>query len=225
MIEARFAGVCQPFNPGGHAAFGIIVKADDLPIVERSGYVGFGPEMSTNVAEFEGFIAALEAIKGHEGGPRVIRGSSRLVVNTLLGKWKVKAGLYVPYFTKARAIYELERERVRLEIGDINSEVEKLALQELKNRGIRLRIVKAAGSGRRPGPQANLNPNSKFPNTPDAAIAAGYSMRHENVQCRGCPAMIDFWTTPNDKKIPVDHGTFVPHWTTCPNSQQFRSPK
>jgi ribonuclease HI len=221
MIEAWFDGCCEPKNPGGHAAFGILLKVDGKTIVARGGYVGYGPEMSNNVAEFSAFIALMKEI-AKIPGPALVRGDSKLVIYTLTGKYKAKQGLYIPYFLNARQAFEPERDRVGLEwIGrEQNDECDKLSKAVLKERGIRLRIQpNAAGSwvGSRPRDR-----KSPFPPTVEAALAAGYTMRHEGVVCRGCPAIIDFWTTPHDKKIPVDHGTFKPHWISCPASEQFR---
>jgi ribonuclease HI len=221
MIEGWFDGVCEPRNPGGHAAFGILVKVDGKMTVERGSYVGYGPEMSNNVAEFAGFIALMKEI-AKIPGPALVRGDSKLVIYTLTGRYKAKQGLYIPYFLNARQAFEPERDRVGLEwIGrEQNEECDKLSKAVLKERGIRLRIQPgAAGSwvGSRPRDR-----KSPFPATVEAAKAAGYTMRHEGVVCRGCPAIIDFWTTPNDKKIPVNHGTFSPHWISCPASEQFR---
>lgn len=217
MIEGWFDGVCEPYNPGGHAAFGILLKVDGAPVVARAGYVGFGDQMSNNVAEFSGFIALLLEVKKFPG-IAMIRGDSKLVINTLSGKWKVKQGLYVPYFTQARNLFELERQRIGLEWipREANAECDDLSKAELKDRGIRLRIQPSDGSrGSRSGPG--------FPATPAEARAAGYTMRHENVQCRACPAMIDFWTTPAGKAIPIERGEkFISHFSNCPGAGQFR---
>lgn len=208
--------VSEPYNPGGHAAFGILLKIDGKPVVARAGYVGFGDQMSNNVAEFSGFIALILEVKKFPG-IAMIRGDSKLVINTLAGKWKVKQGLYVPYFTQARNLFEPERQRIGLEwiSRDKNGECDELSKAELKDRGIRLRIQPSDGS--RPGRGRG------FPATPAEALAAGYTMRHENVQCRGCPAMIDFWTTPAGKAIPIERGAeFIAHWKSCPGADQFR---
>jgi ribonuclease HI len=222
MIEGWFDGVCEPRNPGGHAAYGILVKVDGETKVARGRYVDYGPAMSNNVAEFSGFIALLEEIKKLPG-PAIVRGDSKLVIYTLTGKYKVKQGLYVPYFIQARTLFEPERERIGLEwIGrDKNEECDVLSKGVLKERGIRLRIQPSST-----GPFALKSPRRRgtkpFPTTVDEAIAEGYTMRHQAVECRGCPAIIDFWTTPNDKKIPVETGTFNVHFATCPGSEQFR---
>ena len=147
MIEGYFDGCCEPRNPGGHAAFGIVVKVDGVNVIARGKYVDYGPAMSNNVAEFSGFIALLEEIRKIPG-PAIIRGDSKLVIYTLTGKYRVKQGLYVPYFIQARTLFEPERDRIGLElIGAVrNQECDELSKGVLKERGIRLRIQPGGGA-------------------------------------------------------------------------------
>jgi hypothetical protein len=46
-------------------------------------------------------------------------------------------------------------------------------------------------------------------------------------KCRNvvCGAEIEWWETPNGKKIPLDPGTMEPHWSTCPGADEFRKKK
>lgn len=43
-------------------------------------------------------------------------------------------------------------------------------------------------------------------------------------KCKGstCGAMIDWYVTPHDKKLPLDPDTLQPHWQACPNADEFR---
>jgi len=65
-----------------------------------------------------------------------------------------------------------------------------------------------------------------FPKTLDELREAGY--KYENgTDCKGCGAPIEFWRSPKrgdkgDKLIPMDYGTAMPHWSTCPVADQFR---
>jgi len=60
-----------------------------------------------------------------------------------------------------------------------------------------------------------------FPDTDEGLKAAGY--RHiGGGKCRRCYADIEWWETPKDRKIPLDAGTFEPHWSTCPYADEFR---
>lgn len=61
----------------------------------------------------------------------------------------------------------------------------------------------------------------EFPKTPQEMIDAGYVMKRKNL-CRGCKADIEWWATPRGKMMPVNPGTATPHWSTCPNADDFR---
>jgi hypothetical protein len=70
-----------------------------------------------------------------------------------------------------------------------------------------------------------------FPPTRDELIAAGYRFS-EHARCRGedCQREIEWWKTKDGKAMPIDlmlDGTSkpVPHWTTCPNANDFRRNK
>lgn len=105
-IEAWYDGACEPFNPGGHAAWGAVVRRNDEVLWEASGYVGSGPRMSNNVAEYTGAIAILKFLKqnGLQKRPVVIRGDNQMSIMQMAGKWKAKGGLYLPYYHKAMAL-------------------------------------------------------------------------------------------------------------------------
>lgn len=63
----------------------------------------------------------------------------------------------------------------------------------------------------------------------DELRAAGY--RYDNdAACRGCGDPIEWWITPNDKKIPMNSmnkGTdaAVAHWSVCSDADSFRKKK
>jgi hypothetical protein len=62
-----------------------------------------------------------------------------------------------------------------------------------------------------------------LPNTPAGLVAAGYTYINTS-RCKGtsCGAEIEWWRTPNGKKMPLDPVTFEPHWSTCPSQEEFR---
>jgi hypothetical protein len=43
-------------------------------------------------------------------------------------------------------------------------------------------------------------------------------------RCNGttCGAEIHWYITPHEKKLPLNPDTLEPHWTTCPNTEEFR---
>lgn len=147
LIEGWFDGVCEPRNPGGHAAWGALVKVNGQVVFSAGGYVGVGPKMSNNVAEYSGLIAVLEYIAPLPG-PAIIRGDSKLAIyqNTPdpdYGKlWKVNGGLYMPYYLQARKLLDAQRDRLHLEWipRDQNNECDQLSKAELHKRGVQFRI-------------------------------------------------------------------------------------
>jgi ribonuclease HI len=141
MLEGYFDGCCEPRNPGGHAAWGAILLRDGKELWSANGYCGVGPEMSNNVAEYSGVCALLERLQG-ESEPCLIRGDSKLVIMQLRKKWKIRGGLYVPFYKKAKALYEPISERVTFEwvSRDGNAICDVLSKAVLKDRGVQFRI-------------------------------------------------------------------------------------
>jgi ribonuclease HI len=141
MIEAWFDGCTEPVNPGGHAAWGALVRVDGIDVYSAGGYCGFGSQMSNNVAEYSAFcVVATECLK--HTGVVIIRGDSKLVVMHLQGKWKVNGGLYKPFYDKAKPLWEELKQRAKLiwiprEQNDI---CDVLSKKVLKDRGIVFRL-------------------------------------------------------------------------------------
>lgn len=113
LIEAWGDGVCEPTNPGGHAAYGILIKVDGVQVCARGGYVGFGPNQSNNVAEYSAAIAVFDEILNRQlQGVVHLRMDSKLVIYQLTGAWKAHGGFYLPYHDKAKYLLAIVRERV-----------------------------------------------------------------------------------------------------------------
>lgn len=150
-IEAWFDGCCEPRNPGGHAAWGAVVKVDGEFVYRDGGYCGVGPAMSNNVAEYSGFVAALKEALKHPGEIH-IRGDSRLVICHLSLKaarklgysktWKVGGGLYMPFHLEAKALMQEHGSRITLSwiSRDDNDICDVLSKKVLLDMGIKFRI-------------------------------------------------------------------------------------
>jgi ribonuclease HI len=141
VIEAWFDGVCEPRNPGGHAAWGAVVVVDDEVVFREGGYCGIGPTMSNNVAEYSAFIAAAtECLK--YPGVVTIRGDSKLVVEQLNGRWAVRGGHYVPFHEKAKKLWAQLRNRSQLMWipRDQNDICDVLSKKVLLDMGIKFKI-------------------------------------------------------------------------------------
>jgi ribonuclease HI len=106
-IKARFDGLTEPRNPGGIACYGVyIMNMDTLDVNKIKGYIGEGPGMSNNVAEYSGLVALLEWLieNGFNVDPHVVEiaGDSQLVINQINGAWRVKGGMYLNTYLKAK---------------------------------------------------------------------------------------------------------------------------
>ncbi|AUH43297.1 bifunctional RNase H/acid phosphatase [Streptomyces sp. CMB-StM0423] len=75
-------------NPGP-AGYGAVVRdADGAVLAEDAAYVGVA---SNNVAEYRGLIAGLRAVRGLDPDAEVrVRMDSKLVVEQMSGRWKIK---------------------------------------------------------------------------------------------------------------------------------------
>ncbi|MET8650309.1 bifunctional RNase H/acid phosphatase [Nocardia aurea] len=89
-------------NPGP-AGYGAVVFADDHArvLAERREFIGVA---TNNVAEYRGLIAGLEAAT--ELGARVVevRMDSKLVVEQMSGRWKIKHASMIPLADRARRL-------------------------------------------------------------------------------------------------------------------------
>lgn len=141
MIEAMFDGCCEPRNPGGHAAWGALVKVDGVTVWQDGGYCGVGHAMSNNVAEYSGALAALTEAAKHPG-VILLRGDSKLVIMQLQGKWKVNGGLYYPFYLKAKEVYDREKSRLKLQWvpRHQNEECDVLSKKVLKDMNVVFKI-------------------------------------------------------------------------------------
>ena len=74
-------------NPG-EAAFGAVISEDGKVVVELSERIGV---TTNNVAEYSGLVAGLQAINRLDPEAKVlVRMESKLIVEQMSGKWKIK---------------------------------------------------------------------------------------------------------------------------------------
>lgn len=141
MIEGWFDGCCEPKNPGGHAAYGILIKVNGEITMAIGEYVGFGPTISNNVAEYAGVSCVLREVAKLDDFA-IIRGDSKLVINQLGGKWKIHGGLYVPFYQEAKKLLAPVKGRVKFQWipREQNDECDELSKRVLRDRGVEFRI-------------------------------------------------------------------------------------
>lgn len=118
-ITVYFDGACEPINPGGTAAYGVvIVKGEEELFRESKVFIpqkGKEKETSNNVAEYSGFLKALQWLyeNGYKDEEILVRGDSQLVIYQnwidprYNHKWRVRRGLYIPICREAQKILKL----------------------------------------------------------------------------------------------------------------------
>ncbi|RJK96968.1 bifunctional RNase H/acid phosphatase [Vallicoccus soli] len=94
-------------NPGP-AAYGALVRdADGEVLAEVAEHIG---RATNNVAEYRGLIAGLEAARDLDPGARIeVRMDSKLVVEQMSGRWKVKHPDMQPLALRARRVLPPEQ--------------------------------------------------------------------------------------------------------------------
>ncbi|HUE86754.1 MAG TPA: ribonuclease HI family protein [Vicinamibacterales bacterium] len=110
MITANVDGGARG-NPGS-AGYGAIIK-DDHGHVLAELYAGIGTS-TNNVAEYQGLIAALEWALAHGHRRLHVKSDSLLIVQQMLGRYRVKHAGLIPLHQKAC--------RLAAEIGHVTFE-------------------------------------------------------------------------------------------------------
>ncbi len=85
-------------NPGPAAFAYLILTKEGKLLREQTGYIGMA---TNNEAEYRGLIAGLEEAKRLEAEEVTVTTDSELVVNQLLGRYRVKAANLQPLYEKA----------------------------------------------------------------------------------------------------------------------------
>ena len=154
MIKVYFDGACEPKNPGGTAAYGVVVLENDKRLYEASKVFkpipGKEKQTSNNVAEYSGFLDALEFLQSHSLHNKeiLVYGDSKLVICQMFGdkqrgdhKWRILKGFYKPIALRAqeklKAFSKIKGQWIPREQNTIADELSKA---ELKNNGIVFKI-------------------------------------------------------------------------------------
>jgi len=88
MVEIYFDGACEPFNPGGTASFGYLIKKEGKIISQGSGIIGSGEGMTNNVGEYHGLIEGIKALLSLNLKEKiVIHGDSDMVCRVVSKEW------------------------------------------------------------------------------------------------------------------------------------------
>nr|WP_310278284.1 bifunctional RNase H/acid phosphatase [Haloactinomyces albus] len=152
-------------NPGP-AGYGAVVRdTDGALLAERSGGLG---QATNNVAEYQGLIAGLEAAVELGATEAEVRMDSKLVVEQMSGRWKVKhAGLQPLARKAAETIRALEQVRFEWIPRERNKHADRLANEAMDSQaGI------AAPSGGAEEPDHGQCPSGEQRAAPDVAAPA-----------------------------------------------------
>jgi ribonuclease HI len=106
-------------NPGPAAIGAIVIDPSTVPprrlatISERIGI------STNNIAEYRALIAGLEAAANVHARTVRVRGDSKLVIEQLAGRWRVKHPNLQPLYSKARALLDAYE---RVDLGHVRRE-------------------------------------------------------------------------------------------------------
>lgn len=98
-VTAFVDGACRG-NPGP-ASYGVYLRRDDGEILEISGFLG---TTTNNVAEYAGLLEALATAKSEGATDVEIISDSLLLVQQMLGKYRVKHPNLVPLYERAKSL-------------------------------------------------------------------------------------------------------------------------
>ncbi|MGQ5637153.1 MULTISPECIES: bifunctional RNase H/acid phosphatase [unclassified Streptomyces] len=151
-------------NPGP-AGYGTVVRdaATGEPLTEAAEYIGV---TTNNVAEYRGLLAGLRAAHALDPAARVhVRMDSKLVVEQMAGRWKIKHPAMKPLATQARAVFPPDRVTYEWIPREQNKHADRLA-NEAMDAGARGEQWSASASAAPPGEQRPDTAGEQHVSTP-----------------------------------------------------------
>jgi len=123
-------------NPGP-AGYGVRIETSDGLLVEEFGEsIGVA---TNNVAEYHGLLAALEWARGHGHATVHVRSDSLLLVQQMLGRYKVKNAGLQPLHAKAKLLAHAIGRVTFEHVGRaLNAHADRLANRAMDNAGRRV---------------------------------------------------------------------------------------
>lgn len=113
-------------NPG-HAGYGALVRDPESGaiLVEKAGYLG---KASNNVAEYSGLVAGLQLADEIDPSSRIlVKMDSKLVVEQMEGRWKIKHADMRTLASKARSTVDPQRVRYEWIPRERNKDADRLS--------------------------------------------------------------------------------------------------
>jgi probable phosphoglycerate mutase len=134
MITAHVDGGARG-NPGP-AGYGVVITDQDGRVLAEL-YAGIGIS-TNNVAEYRGLLAALEWAAAHGYNRLHVKSDSLLIVQQMLGNYRVKHENLLPLYRQARhliaRIGQVTFEHVRRELNADADRLSNLGMDENKGR-------------------------------------------------------------------------------------------
>ncbi|RCW40698.1 putative phosphoglycerate mutase [Halopolyspora algeriensis] len=163
-------------NPGPAGYGAVVWDADGALLAERSGGLG---ETTNNVAEYRGLIAGLEAAVELGATDVDVRMDSKLVVEQMCGRWKIKnAGLQPLAVEASRLVRALERVEFEWIPRERNKHADRLANEAMDSQaGVEHRADRATGEPSGEAGSAEMTPPAR--SEPVSAAASGESGKAE----------------------------------------------
>ncbi len=153
-------------NPG-HAGYGALVRDPESGeiLVEKAGYVGIA---SNNVAEYSGLIAGLEL--AHKLNPEariLVKMDSKLVVEQMSGRWKIKHADMQTLASRARRMVDPGRVRYEWIPRERNKDADRLSNEAMDAGMAGVEWVPRSSSA---APKGNVAPKEKSGPKEGAAV-------------------------------------------------------
>ena len=111
QLKLFFDGSCNIWHKPISASYGFIIQHEGKTVNEVSKSIGVGPEMTNNLAEFEGLYQGLTKIHDSYGldalrsGLVSVYGDSQLVIHIMNKKWRASSDKrYYPAYQRAVSI-------------------------------------------------------------------------------------------------------------------------
>lgn len=163
-------------NPG-HAGYGALVRDPKTGVVlkEKAGYVGIA---SNNVAEYSGLLAGLEL--AHEIDPDcriLVKMDSKLIVEQMSGRWKIKHADMQKLAGQARRIVDPRRVRYEWIPREKNKDADRLS-NEAMDAGMAGVAWKPKNSGE---PKTTVQPGEEAAPVADTPREATGTLHHVEI--------------------------------------------
>ena len=141
MIGVFFDGAVEPTNPGGTGSYGFAVFDQNKILYTESIIIGKGEGITNNLAEYSGLLHALQWLykNDYQEQEIIIYGDSKLVIEQMTGRWRIKKGVYVPVAVRCQeALKHFTKISFQWIPREENTIADALSKDVLKKHGVRI---------------------------------------------------------------------------------------